>query len=210
MPEITTKSRVAVLGTLSDLHRHIPAYDLNVLARLVKQIQPDLLCAEIGRDHWEAGDLSRMPVEYREALVRVCRRSNIVLVPVAGPCALETDVLSVWDGGRWHGLRGAFAGLLNWQLRLMQRLAGTPEAINSGTFGVLCSWMCGLIAWVCGPEAQRTWAAANEQIVQNVLAAVRRDPGRRVLVTVDCRRRHLLDRRLRTFEEIEVVEFDRL
>lgn len=202
-----TKSRVAVLGTLSDLHQQSITYDLKMLARLVRQIQPDLLCAEIGRDHWETSDLARMPVEYREALVPVCKRSDIVLVPVAGP---EAEPLVVPRGGRWRGLRSALVGLLNWHLRLTQRLAGMPEAINSGAFGSLCSWMCGRIAWACGPEAVRAWAAANDRILQNVLAAVRRDPGRRVLVTVDCRRRHLLDRRLRTFGEIEVVEFYQL
>ncbi|HKZ83932.1 MAG TPA: hypothetical protein VJ793_09800 [Anaerolineae bacterium] len=197
-----TESRVAVLGTLSDLHRQSIAYDLKVLARLIKEIQPDLLCAEIRRDHWETGDVARMPVEYREALLPVCKRSDIVLVPIAGTQG-ESPVES-------RGLRAALVGVLNWQLRLMQRLAGTPEAINSGAFGVMCSWMCGLIAWAGGPEARRAWAAANGRILQNVLDAVRRDPGRRVLVTVDCRRRHLLDRRLRAFGEIEVVEFHQL
>ncbi|MBI3362247.1 MAG: hypothetical protein HY023_14185 [Chloroflexi bacterium] len=202
-----TKSRVAVLGTLADLHQQSIAYDLKVLARLVKQIQPDLLCAEIGRDHWETSDLARMPVEYREALVPVCKRSDIVLIPVAGS---EATPLVVQRSGRWRGLRAALVGLLNWHLRVVQRLASTPEAINSGTFGTICSSMCGLIAWAGGPEALRAWATANDRILQNVLAAVRRDPGRRVLVTVDCRRRHLLDRRLRTFGEIEVVEFHQL
>jgi len=202
-----TRSRVAVLGTLSDLHRESIAYDLKVLARLVRRVQPDLLCAEIGRDPWETRDLARMPVEYREALVPVCKRSDIVLVPVAGAEANPSIVLR---GGRWWSLRSALVGLLNWHLRLMQRLASTPEAINSGTFGAMCSWMCGLIAWAGGPEARRAWAATNDRLLQNILAAVRRDPGRRVLVTVDCRRRHLLDRQLRTFPEIEVVGFHQL
>ena len=197
-----TKSRVSVLRTLADLHRQSIAYDLNALARLVRQIQPDLLCAEIRRDHWETGDLAQMPVEYREALVPVCKRSDIVLVPVA---SAEADPLVAS-----RGLRSALVSLLNWQLQLMQRAAGTPEAINSGMFGAVCSWMCGLIAWAGGPQARRAWADANDRLLQNVLAAVRRDPGRRVLVTVDCRRRHLLDRRLRTFSEIEVVEFHQL
>jgi len=196
-----------VLGTLSDLHQQSIAYDLRMLARLVRRIQPDLLCAEIGRDHWETSDLARMPVEYREALIPVCKRSDIVLVPVAGG---EAEAFVARRGGRWRALRSALVGLLNWQLRLMQRLAGTPEAINSGAFGRLCTRMCGWIAWACGPEAQRAWATANDQILQNVLAAVRRDPGRRVLVTVDCRRRHLLDRRLRAFAELEVVAFYQL
>ncbi len=207
MGDTTSKSRVAVLGTLSEQHRQSTAYDLQVLARLVSQLQPDLLCAEVRPDHWETGDLTEMSVEYREALVPLCKRNDIVLVPVAG---VEVGAFVVPRGGRWCGLRVALAGWLDWQLRLMQRVAGRPEAINSGAFGRVCGWMCELIARVCGPEARRTWAAANDQMVQNVLTAVRRDPGRRVLVTVDCRRRHLLERRLRACDEIEVVWFHEL
>lgn len=196
------KTRVAVLGTLAELHQQSTAYDLKVLARLVRRIQPDLLCAEIGREHWETRDLERMPVEYREALLPVCRRTDIVLVPVAGEQAAGVVTLG--------GVRSVVVGLLNWQLRLMQRLAGTPEAINSGMFSMLCNWMCGLIARAGGPTAEYAWAAANDRILRNVLETIQRDPGRRVLVTVDCRRRHLLDRRLRTLMEIEVVPFSEL
>lgn len=201
-----TRTRVAVLGTLSDLHRQSAAYDLAVLSRLVRRVEPDLLCAEIGRDHWETRDLARMPLEYREALIPVCRRSDIVLVPVAGA---GTAWSSAQGPGR-RGPRSALVRLLNAQLRLMQRLAATPEAINSGAFGMACYWMCELIAWAGGAATRQAWTEANDRLLQNVLAAVRRDPGRRVLVTVDCRRRHLLDRRLRALSEIEVVPFHEL
>lgn len=92
----------------------------------------------------------------------------------------------------------------------MQRLANSPRVINSGFIGQLCDWNCVLTAWVCGRQVQRDWEQANQALLNNVVNAVRRDPGRRILVTVDCRRRHRLERELRKQLEMELVEFQRL
>lgn len=46
------RSRVAVLGTLAELHKTTIQYDLKTLRRIVKDLQPDLLCAEIYPDDW--------------------------------------------------------------------------------------------------------------------------------------------------------------
>ncbi len=50
----------------------------------------------------------------------------------------------------------------------------------------------------------------NEVILNNILAAVQRDPGRRVLVTVDCRRRHRLEKQLRRAPGIDLVFYQHL
>lgn len=201
------KSRVAVLGTLAELHKEPIKYNLACLTRLVKELEPDLLCAEIQRDDWESGDLSRAPIEYREALVPLSRRTDIVIVPVSSSEGCE---LIAPQEGPFLGLRSRLIGILNWHLRVMQRLAGRPRATNSGLFGHLCNTICALQAWLCGAVTRRAWEEANQQIFDNILWAVRRDPGRRVLVTVDCRRRHLLEERLRHMDELELVDFWKL
>ncbi|HEX7973341.1 MAG TPA: hypothetical protein VF498_02955, partial [Anaerolineales bacterium] len=73
-----------MLGTLAELHRKPIQYDLKTLRRLVKDLQPDLLCVEIHPDDWQAGELSSLPPEYREALVPLSRRTDIIIVPVSG------------------------------------------------------------------------------------------------------------------------------
>jgi hypothetical protein len=84
MTNTETRSRVAMLGTLAELHQKPIQYDLRALRRLVKDLQPDLLCAEIHPGDWQAGELSSLPPEYREALVPLSRRTNIIIVPVSG------------------------------------------------------------------------------------------------------------------------------
>jgi len=202
--QYTVRSRVAVLGTLAELHQKPIKYDLRALRRLVRDLKPDLLCAEIHPDDWKKGDLSKMLPEYRDALLPLSRRTDIIIVPVSNWHQLD---LFVPKKGHLLGLRTSVVRLLTGQLRLMQRLANGPRAINSGLFGWVCDVVCSLTARVCGPEVQQAWDQANQAMLNNILAAIRRDPGRRVLVTVDCRRRHRLERYLRAEPEVELVDY---
>ncbi len=201
------RSRVAVMGTLAELHNEPIAYDLCTLTRLVKELQPDLLCAEIHPDVWWTGDLNCLPPVYREALLPLARRSDIIIVPVSS--TREADLLRPHDGP-FLGLRRAIVAVLNGQLRLMQRLASGPRAINSGPFALLCAGMCRLTALVCGEQTQRLWEESNLALLKNVAEALHRDPGRRVLITVDCRRSRRLQQALRRLPEVDLVDFTRL
>jgi hypothetical protein len=201
------KSRVAVLGTLAELHLEPIAYDLETLKRIVRDVQPDLLCAEIHPVTWAAHDLDRMSPEYREGLVPLSRRTDIVVVPVAGS---RDRALVTPSGGRFLALRTFMVRILDAHLRWMQRGDRGLGAINSGTWGAVCDGLCSLTARLCGSEVRREWDAANRAIFENVLAAIRRDPGCRVLVTVDCRRRHRLERELRGVPEVGLVHYQTL
>ncbi len=197
------KTRVAVLGTLGHLHETAVAYDLATLRRLVREIEPDLLCAEIRARDWASHDLRRAGPEYTRTLLPLSRRTDIVVVPVGAPGEPE---LVVPRGSRLLRLRKLLVRFLNWHLGALQRMASSPRAINSGPWGTVCDGLCTMTAWICGREALEAWDSANRAILENVLAAVRRDPGRRVLVTVDCRRRHRLERSLREVDTVEVVD----
>ena len=201
---MTNKTRVAVLGTLADLHREPIRYDLACLMELVEELDPDLLFAELQREAWEAGNLSTVPIEYREALIPLAARTNIVIVPIQGAAGCEATILQDEQVAR---PRRAILRWLERLLRWFQRRADGPRAIHSGSFGHVCHTICVLEAWVGGPATRRAWDAANRALLENVLAAVRRDPGVRVLITVDCRRWHRLSEQLRHVEEIELVAY---
>lgn len=204
---MTNKTRVAVLGTLADLHREPIRYDLACLTDLVEELNPDLLFAELQREAWEAGDMSAAPIEYREALIPLAARTNIVIVPIQGAAGCESIMA---QDGRMARPRRAILRWLDGLLRWFQLRADGPRAIHSGSFGHVCHTICLLEAWAGGPAARRAWDAANRTLLENVLAAVRRDPGVRVLITVDCHRWHQLVERLRHVDDVEVVDFWKL
>ncbi len=71
----------------------------------------------------------------------------------------------------------------------------------------MCGSICYLEATAASDAGRRAWEATNERILERLLWAVRRDPGRRVLVAVQCRRTHWLRSRLKQVPEIELVDY---
>jgi hypothetical protein len=200
-----TTTRLALLGTMSNLHREPVAYDLARLSAIVADVAPDLLCAEVTRELWEGGDLSSAALEVREALAPVVAATDVVLIPVA-PSPERFD-----DFGPAHGRRAELVRSLDRLLRWGQRRANTPEAVNGRLFGVFCHTLCTLTEASWSDRVRAAWNAQNEAIVANILQIVRRDPGRRVLVAVQCQRVHKLLPLLRRCDEhLEIVAFDRL
>ncbi|MCL5960207.1 MAG: hypothetical protein M1358_13005 [Chloroflexi bacterium] len=201
-------STITLLGTLRELHTVLPDYDLQRLRDLVAEKKPDLLCVEIDRTDWEAGNLSEAPIESREALAGLSRTSEITLIPIG-------------EGGHsWHqsGIalprRGIFASMRRWlsqkcddSTMSLMRLAGGARAINSPIVEHLCGMLCDLQLLIADSDARRAWQVRNETLLEGVVWILSRDPGRRILVALDCRRKHWLRRQLKSAPNATVVDF---
>jgi hypothetical protein len=181
------ETRLALLATLSELHSEPIAYDLQCLRDLVVELAPDLLCAEITREMWEGGDLSAAAIEVRDALAPTVASTDTVLVPVAPSADRFHDFAP--DGGWRRDLVHTYDRILRWG----QQRANSPEAVNGPLFEAFCHPLCVLTEMTWTAEKRAAWTVQNEQIAENVLRAVARDPGRRVLVAVQCQRIHKLE-----------------
>jgi len=200
-----SRTRLAILSTLSDLHRQPLAYDLACLRTLVADLAPDLLCAEVTREVWEGGDLSAAALEVREALAPLVAATDIVLIPAAATAGQFAD-LAPADAWRQRLVR-AFDRALQWGVRRADR----PEAVNGFMFGLFCHTICALteLAWTAQDRA--AWEAQNQAMAANILQAAQRDPGRRVLVVVQCQRLHWLVPLLQAHSDVlEIVHYQRL
>jgi hypothetical protein len=199
------RTRLAFLATLSDLHHGPVSYDMASLQAVVADLSPDLLCAEITRKMWEGGDLSQAAVEVREALAPVVEATDVVLVPVAPSGDRFADFAP--NAGWRRGLVQSIDRALRWG----QRQADTPEAINGKLFEAFCHPLCRLteLSWTAGQR--KAWDEQNKTIAGNIMQAVRRDVGRRVLVVVQCQRIHKLSTLLQPYrEELDMVQFSKL
>jgi hypothetical protein len=202
--ESEPRTRLALLGTLGHLHTEALRYDLACLRSLVEGLEPDLLGVEVEPEAWQLGDLSGAPVEVREGLLPAARRTDTVIVPLAGPAPGE---LAPPQG---DGLAQLRAGLLRGADRLLtslQRAADGPKGVNGALFGHTCAFICNLEATLASEAGRRAWEATNQRILERLLWLVRRDPGRRVLVAVQCRRLHRLEPHLEGLPDIKVVEY---
>jgi hypothetical protein len=187
---------------MSDLHREPLAYDLACLRDLVIELAPDLLCAEIIQERWEAGNVMETEIEVREALGPAVALTDTVLIPIALSWQQYADFRP--HSGWRQKLTVTLEGFLRWG----QRTANTPEAVNGVWFGAFCHTICHLSEAVWTAEDRTVWDDQNRRIAENILRAVRRDPGRRVLVAVRCQRLHRLRLLLKMHEnELEIVHY---
>lgn len=202
------RARVALLGTLGDLHGEMPGYDLSRLRSLVEGIEPDLLGIEADPAGWEADDPTGLPRDVREALVPGARLTDTVIVPLGGPSPIE---LAPPAHGELVRLRTALARWADRLLVAIQRAADSPEAASGWRVTHLCGLVCEMKRAAAGAAGREAWDRTNEQLVERLLQLVRDDPGRRILIAVRCHRIHWLrDRLVRFPDEIEVVRFDQL
>lgn len=201
-------SRVALLGTLGSLHAEPLRYDLARLRALVETLEPDLLGVEADPQTWERGDVGAWPPEVREALAPAAGRTDTVIVPLGGPSPLE---FAPPDDGELARLR---AGLIRSADRLLislQRAADSPGVVSGRLFSHVCGLLCGIKEAASGEVGRNAWTQTNEAILDGLLRAVRRDPGRRVLVAVRCHRIHWLRACLRPLsDEVQLVPFEHL
>jgi hypothetical protein len=201
----STQTRLAMLGTIADLHLQPLAYDLACLRMMIIEVSPDLLCAEVTQVTWESGNLPSSMIELRKALSPVEASTDIVLVPVAFS---EMPYEEFFPQTGW---RKQTARSLRRFLRWGQRKAGTPEAINGFWFSAFCHLLCNLNEAIWSGQDRALWDQQNRGIVENILRVIRQDPGRRVLVVVQCQRLHRLIRLLKAFQnELVLVSYQEL
>ena len=179
-------TRLAILGTMSDLHAQPIAYDLDCLRKILANLSPDLLCAEITMEAWEREDFSRASLEVREALAPVIASTDIVLIPVAPAPEQYADFAP--DSG-W---RRRLVWTFDWLLRWGQIQADDIRTINGPWFGAFCHTICWLTERFWTAKDLSAWERQNKQLVENIVHAVKRDSGCRVLVAVQCQRLHQL------------------
>lgn len=199
------RTRLALLGTMSDLHKQPIAYDLGCLRKVVTDLSPDLLCAEITQEAWERDDFSKASLEVREALTPAIASNDIVLIPVA-PAPQQYSDFKPNSGWRLRLVR-TFDRIFRWG----QIQADNVQTINGPWFGAFCHTVCLFTETLWTAKDRADWEKQNEELAGNIVRAVERDRGRRVLVAVQCQRLHRLLPLLQAHDDLfEIVGYQNL
>jgi hypothetical protein len=194
-------TQIAVLGTLAEFHHEPIPYDMAALVSLVTKINPDMLCLEMTPEQWQQRDFSQLPPEFGEALLPLAHQTDMVVVPVAGDSPPEPTA---------PGLRGTLIRLIRRWLAALQKRAPNPASINSGWRHFIADLFYILIDWLAGRHTRSVWKQHTDRVVMEVLNAIRRDPGCRVLVVANVRHCHHIRYKLKKYPEVQTVSFNEL
>ncbi len=184
-----SKCVLAVLPTLHELHRShdFEHYNYQVLERTVLSFAPNVLCGEVRVEDWEAtrGGLDAGycgPVEYRDCLLPLCRRHNILFEPVDSydQTFLETN----------EKMRGSKFSPPEIE-RLWKQISLLIKRSELGVNALLDTSVLDLLRAKHRLQQQyfpefeaATWDPRNLRMLANVLSVASRYLGKRLLVTV--------------------------
>lgn len=193
------KTRVAVLGTLAEFHQDAVAFGLEALLELVVSIHPDLLCLDIQPDVWEQKSFNELPPEYRDALLPLAERSDIVVVPIGEAQTHQGPETAGWRATIVQGLQSLLAGL--------QRNAPSPEAANYGWRHDLANVLYYLIDRLDRRHLRESHSAHMQHLIERIREVAYRDPQAKILAVVNVRYCHHIRPALREDANIEIVPF---
>ena len=196
------RTRVAVLGTLTEFNNEAIPFDMTALLELVANIDPDLLGLDITPEQWRNREFNNLPREYLEALLPLARQTDIVVAPLGGEKLPSREVLSGWRRKVIYWLRG-------W-IESIQRTAPGPEATNQGWRHRLANYLYDATRALSSGARKREVAEYVDYLVQRVLEVSRRDPGSRMLVIVNVQYCHIIRERLRDYGAVEVTNYSDL
>ncbi len=202
---MASKTRLALLSTLAETHTEAIQYNLKALAKVVEYLNPDILCVELPRQRWEDHDLSRASIEVRESLLPIADLTDVVVLPMMSP-----DTRQFSDFTPKSGWRGWCSDTLSRALVRAQRAANDIDAIHAKTYQNMCHTLCMTSEMFWTAKARGEWHEQNCTMLENILRAVRHDPGRRVLVALQCQRVHWLEPKLKKISDIDLVDFRNL
>jgi hypothetical protein len=129
----------------------------------------------------------------------------MVIIPVGGVASME---FGATEADRF--IKARLIRVLNGLQRISWAVVNQPAAINSDAYTLCCNLTCAVELNLFGKTAKKIWQEANDTILKNILETLTRDPGRRVLVTIDCRRRQWLVKQLAQIPRVDLVHYNEL
>ena len=90
-------------------------------------------------------------------------------------------------------------------------MANSPEAIHGLAFEAFCHTVCALTEMTWSSENRAAHRKRNDALADNIIQTIRRDPGRRVLVVVQCQWQHTLEPLLKErADRLDIVDYQEL
>ena len=195
-------AEVIVLSTLHQLHDTTPGYSFDDLSRIIERLRPDVLAVELTAEDLASRREQPVKQEYQRSVFPLLDRHDYALVPLEPPQPLYGELVGL--------LRRAQADLQEKQparaesfqvymtslFELLAERWRSAADVNSPVTDALFESKHRFQAALFGPDESRAWEGWNQHFLDQVLAAARANPGKRILVLVGAEHAYWLRREL--------------
>jgi hypothetical protein len=183
-------AQVVVLDTLHQLHAEVPAYSDSILARLIEELRPDVLCIEVKPVDLVARPAEKTKQEYPSVIYPLMDRHHYRVYAMEPAEPAYSALLKPYRQGN-HDFdtaspsqsaaldrydQGVYAGLESYWT--------SPSRVNDAVTDSVLRAKHDLQEAMIGPTDRQLWQAWNGHFLQVIERAARENPSHRIVVTV--------------------------
>lgn len=194
-------ANVIVLGTAHQWHWETPIYSPEILIDLLRNTEPDLICAELSPEQLNGTTTCNSKPEYPKAIIPFAKQHKIPIVPIQ-PCTEHG--LEYGNRKRQEIERVKATPGLSEKWDIWMDLSDSIQEVNSPTlFDFLCR---GYDTWIeivydkfysrLFPDLGALWSEWNQYFITEVEKAIVENPECRITVTVGNAHKYWLNNRL--------------
>jgi hypothetical protein len=208
---------IFVIGGIHQSHEEASIYTYERMGELFRALSPEVFCVEVRQKFVEDGSLKGMPFDFKRAMVPAAREMGVPMVGID------------W----WDDTRGAQWQRLQREAAEDESIRPELEVVGSLFANLNDFFKHRDFADINASSVTRLWAAKNrfkyrtlaahpayapvvayendrnEHMAENVLTAVRGNPGKRILVAVGIDHKYFIEEYL-TARSVRVVQAEDL
>lgn len=199
----TARAEVIVLSTLHQLHDSTPGYSFEDLSRTIEQLQPDVLAVELTAEDLSSRREQTVKQEYQRSVFPLLDQHDYAVVPLEPPQPLYGELVGLMRRAQVElkeqqpARAESFQVYMTSLFRLLGERWRSPADVNSPVTDALFESKHRFQADLFGPDESRAWEGWNRHFLEQVLAAARANPGKRILVLVGAEHGYWLREQLR-------------
>lgn len=205
-------SEVIVLSALHQYHPRLPSYGYLELSTIIERLIPKVLAVELSAEDIASRRAQRVKQEYPQAIFPLLDRSDYVVVPLEPSDPVRSELIKrlveaeksfAAESPERSEALDAYEELV-WFV-LLDRWR-SPCDVNSSQTDQLFSAKHHLQDLLEPPDQAYAWNAWNENFLKQILIAVNKNPGERVVVIVGAEHSFWLRGRLANETSIKLLD----
>lgn len=211
-PLSTTAAEVAVLATLHQVHADTPAYGLDQLREAIISLQPDILCMEVDPADLRERPEERVKVEYPHVVYPLVDEKEFATCALEPPAEKAAEIIAPYVAANRAfaesrpGVAAEFEAYNEAMYELLKAYWTSPAAVNDpvtdGMLGAKHEMQMALI----GAGEVAGWETWNTYFLEQILAAARANPEKRIVVLVGVEHGYWLRRELAGRDSIHLLD----
>lgn len=205
-----------MLSTLHQYHGELKYYSFETLSQTIEKLRPDILAVELTAADLTSRREQKTKQEYQKSIFPLIDKNGYSAVPLEPEQPKFSEIVSLIRDSE-NELREkspaaaeAFSLYVKTLNEYLFKKWDSPLAVNSAQTDAFFEVKHDYQNELFGEKQRQGWESWNRHFLEVIFQTARKNPGRRIVVTVGAEHSYWLRKNLRRLETVKLLEAENL